>query len=361
MTLARELKKRGVAAVAILEKNSATGAEASHAAAGLLSPQAEANENDDFLQFCLASGRLYPEFARQLYDETGIDVEFDSNGTIYLSFSEEDSQALHKRFEWQRNAGLSVERLSAVDTHKMEPFVSPEIRESLFFPNDRQVENRKLLLALERSAEFNGVSIVKNANVLSLPAAGGRVTAIETDTEKFSAGTVVLATGAWTSLIKMGRAELPALKVAPRRGQMIGFRTAKRLFTRVVYSRRGYLVPRNDGRILAGATVEDAGFEKKVTRAGVDFVWNNSVEIAPSLERLDIQDKWSGLRPFAADALPVLGKVPGAENLFVATAHFRNGILLAPKTAEVMAENILSGQESLFIQTFNAARMAKTA
>ncbi|MCY7375788.1 MAG: FAD-dependent oxidoreductase, partial [Pyrinomonadaceae bacterium] len=145
-------------------------------------------------------------------------------------------------------------------------------------------------------------------------------------------------------------------KVKPLRGQMIAFQTAKRLFPRVIYSPRGYLVPRLDGRILVGATVEDVGFDKETTEAGTKLLRDNALEIAPGLINLNIVEKWAGLRPFAADGLPVLGAFPEIENLFIATAHYRNGILLAPKTAEIMADKIIENAESKYLETFSPRR-----
>jgi glycine oxidase len=238
----------------------------------------------------------------------------------------------------------------------MEPFLSPDVRESLFFPEDWQVENRKLLLALQKYAAANGVEIRENTEIKRLLIENSQITGAETETEKFSAGTVVLATGAWTSLIKAENLPMPPVK--PVRGQMIAFHTAKRLFQKVIYSPRGYLVPRMDGRILAGATVEDAGFDKRVTAAGIEFLRENAFEIAPSLINLEIAEKWAGLRPFAADGLPVLGSFPQVENLFLATAHYRNGILLAPLTARILAEKIAGGEASDYLKVFSPQRFA---
>jgi glycine oxidase len=205
---------------------------------------------------------------------------------------------------------------------------------------------------LQKFAELNAIKIVENAEVRNLIIENGKATGAETGTQSFSAETIILTAGAWTSLVKVNNADLP-FKVRPIRGQMLSFQAAKRFFRHVVYSPRGYLVPRADGRILTGATVEDVGFDKSVTEAGIDFLLARALEIAPSLANLEVNDKWSGLRPFAADALPVLGALPEAENLFAATAHYRNGILLAPITAETLASKILKNVESRYLQIFS--------
>jgi glycine oxidase len=166
----------------------------------------------------------------------------------------------------------------------------------------------------------------------------------------------VLATGAWSSLIKIGDA-LPPFHVTPVRGQMICLRPESKLFRYVVYSRRGYIVPRLDGRILAGSTSETAGFEKLVTDEASAFLQKMAIEISPFLGGLPVTDHWSGLRPFATDGMPILGDVDGIDNLVIATAHYRNGILLAPITAKLIAERIVDGVKSEYLERFSVKRM----
>lgn len=357
--LARELRKKGAGKITVVERGE-LGREASYAAAGMLAPQAETDREDEFFRFCSESNDLYPTFAAELLDETGIDIELDRSGTLYLAFTEGDSADIRKRYDWQKEAGMAVERLTAEETRKAEPFVSPDVRGSLYFPGDGQVENRKLMQALRLYAEINGIVIGEGTEVTELLTEGGSVTGVSTAQGTLSAGTVVLATGAWTSLIKLGPGAVP-LKIKPIKGQMITFQTAKRLFQRVIYSPRGYLVPRADGRVLAGATVEDAGFDKETTAGGIDFLREAAAEIAPSLDSLEIAEKWAGLRPFAADGLPVLGEVAGYENLLAATAHYRNGILLAPLTARIVAEKITGDGPSGYFEFFRPDRFRVNA
>jgi glycine oxidase len=356
LTLAREFRKKGFTKIKILEKGS-VGQESSFAAAGMLAPQAETDRADAFFDFCYESNKLYPLLSEELLNETGIDIELDQSGTLYVAFNENDIDEIRQRYKWQTEAGLKVEHLTARETHRLEPFISPESLESLFFPNDWQVENRKLLEALQKYTELNGIEIIERTEVKTLITENGKIKGVATlENKDYFADTVILATGAWTSLIKGEDLTLP--KVKPIRGQMISFHTAKRLFKRVIYSPRGYLVPRKLGRILAGATVEDVGFEDRTTRSGIEFVQDHAAEISPSLAGLPLDESWSGLRPFATDGLPLLGEVAEAENLFIATAHYRNGILLAPLTAKVLAEKILDGKDSGFLKEFGLKRFA---
>lgn len=358
LSLARELRKRAIGKITILER-AEIGREASFAAAGMLAPNAETEKIDDFFHFCSESNQLYPRFSAELFDETGIDIELEQSGTFYLALQDGDVEEIRRRFAWQKSAGLNVEKLSSEEIRKAEPFVSPDVREGLFFPNDRQVENRKLLLALQKFAELNDVNIVTGAEVKNLFAENNKASGVETETQKFYAEKVVLTTGAWTSLIEIPGISLPQIK--PIRGQILSYKTVKRLFFHVIYSPRGYLVPRLDGKILAGATVEDAGFDKRTTETGINFITETSVEIAPNLANLEIHEKWAGLRPLAIDELPVLGSFPALENLFMATAHYRNGILLAPLTASIMADKIADNTESSYLEVFSPHRFQQIA
>lgn len=350
LAIARALHRKSVGKITILERGK-TGSEASHAAAGMLAPNAETDTAGIFTDFCISSLNLYEDFAAQLFAETGVDIELDRSGTLYLAFTEKDSAELVKRYEWQKKEGLKIERLSAQETRRIEPFVSPDVRESLFFPNDWQVENRKLLYALEKYAALNQIEIREQTEVTALLTENGKIVGAQTASEKFYARIVILAAGAWTSFIKTENLELPRVK--PVRGQMLAFQTAKRMFEKVIYSARGYLVPRADGRILIGATVEDAGFDKSVNDSSIEILRETALEIAPSLGNLQIYENWAGLRPFAGGGLPVIGNFAAAENLFVVTAHYRNGILLAPLTAQIVAEKIAQNADSKYLDAFS--------
>jgi glycine oxidase len=348
LSIARSLSKKGIKEITILERGE-VGKEASYAAAGMLAPHAEAEKLDDFFNICSESLSLYPQFSDELFDETGIDIALDKSGTLYLAFTENDVAEITKRYDWQKQNGLKVEHLSAQEIRKIEPFVSPDVREGLFFPNDWQVENRKLIAALHKFCELNGVQIIENTEVKNLSK-----NFAETIGKKYDFDILIVANGAWLSLIKTVDFTLP--DVRPIRGQMISFKTAKRLFTKVIYSPRGYIVPRKDGKIIAGASVEDAGFDNRTTDFEIEKIMENTFEISPSLSNLSVAEKWSGLRPCSPDNLPVLGEI--YSNIFIAAAHYRNGILLAPKTAELITETIVSGTISNYFKTFNPNRFS---
>ncbi len=334
LAIARALALRGAPDICLLERLQ-LGTEASFAAGGMLAPQAEADSRDEFFDLLCHSRDLYPAFAEALKDETGIDIELDQTGTLYLAFNEHDQLDIDRRYEWQANAGLSVERLTREETLMFEPNISPNITGALRFPLDTQVENRRLLTALANSVEQLGVTMATGINVESLQITDNRVVGIQTSSGHVSCSTVVVAAGAWTGLVH------PAVKTEPIRGQMICLSAKPQLARHVIYSPRGYLVPRQDGRVLAGSTSEKAGFVKEVTVGGLKTILTNATEISPEVTTLPMVDSWSGLRPRAADGLPVLGPCGEIDGLIFATGHYRNGILLTPITGELIASVIL--------------------
>lgn len=350
LCIARELALSGVQRVAVVERGQ-IGREASFAAAGMLAPNAENEKIDDLYRLCDASRQLFPDVAAQLHETTGIDIELDQNGTLYAAFTESDLDHIDLRFERQIKAGIPVQKLSAAEMRSAEPHISTAVLGGLFFANDWQVENRKYLAALKADVLRLGIELIENFEVSALNVTNGKVHGVSSVSEKIGADITVLATGAWTSLIKTEGSELPAVR--PIRGQMISFAGAERSFTKVIYSPRGYLVPRADGRILIGATVEDVGFECRVTDEAVMELRNAGTEIAPGLGDLEIAESWAGLRPFAEGGRPLLGDVPGYDGLLAATAHYRNGILLAPITGQLIAERIVRNSNSEFLTLFN--------
>jgi len=351
LTIARALAQRGVRDVCLIER-ATLGAEASFAAGGILAPQAEADRPDEFFELACRSRDLYAEFAVGLREETGVDVELDTTGTLYVAFHE--TNEIDERYEWQLKAGLVVEKLTAQAARELEPCISPALQGALLFPRDIQVENRRLLNALINSVAKLNVTISTDTSVESLIVERGRVTGVQTSRGFVSCRTVIIAAGTWSSAIL--HSQTPA--IAPVRGQMICFEAKPQLTRHVIYSPRGYLVPRQDGRLLAGSTSEHAGFTKQVTAGGMSYILKNAAEISPAISTLPIIDTWAGLRPRAADGLPVLGPCDEIDGLFYATGHYRNGILLAPVTGELIAEAVVTGCVSPLLAAFSPNRFS---
>jgi glycine oxidase len=353
LAVARAVAQRGMHDVLVVERSS-LGAEASAAAAGMLAPQAEADCADDFFQLCCQSRDMYPAFAQSLNEETGIDVELETSGTLYLAFTEEDESELEKRYEWQTRAGLDVEKLSAGTARLLEPCISADVRAALRFPLDTQVENRRLISALAAANEGLGVRMLTGVSVDSLDIKRNRVAGVETSRGFIACERVVIASGAWTTQIL--NEALPNPRIEPIRGQMVSFEATPQIARHVIYSPRGYVVPRRQGRLLAGSTTEHAGFDKRVTAAGVQSIVTAALEISPRIAALPLTSSWAGLRPRAADGLPVLGPCAEIAGVFYATGHYRNGILLTPITAELLAGAIVDEDISPLLRIFSPDR-----
>lgn len=356
LTIARALAHSGAGDICLIERNG-LGHEASFAAAGMLAPQAEANSPDDFFRLACRSRDLYANFSASLHDETGIDIELDTTGTLYLALTYHDLVEIEKRYEWQMAAGLAVEKLTPSQAHELEPCINANVLGALRFPLDVQVENRRLLSALTNSVAKLGVSILTGCSVESVRIEKDRVTGVVTSRGVISCPTVVVAAGTWSSLIGfISVSEKPSLAIEPVRGQMISFDARPQVTRHVIYSPRGYIVPRQDGRLLAGSTSERAGFAKQVTAGGISSILQNALAISPSVAALPITDTWAGLRPRAPDSLPVLGPCDEIGGLFYATGHYRNGILLAPVTGELITEAVVAGVTSPLLGPFSPSR-----
>ncbi|HEY6046425.1 MAG TPA: glycine oxidase ThiO, partial [Pyrinomonadaceae bacterium] len=349
LSIARALAQRGVRDLILLERGE-PGAEASWAAGGILAPQVEADRPDEFFRLACASRDMYPEFAEALHEEIGIDVELDQRGTLYLGFTDAEEHEMRARHDWQTNAGLQIDWLTGDEARALEPNISPKILYALRFPNDYQVENRRLVRALVASLQKSGVNLLTNCEVRSLRIEHDRVSGVDTSSGFFSAPVVIVAAGAWTTLITHAD-----VQIDPVRGQMLCF-AAPQIASHVIYSARGYLVPRRDGRLLAGSTSEPVGFEKRVTDEGVQSIKSMAFAIAPRLEDFAVTDSWAGFRPHAEDGLPVLGPAEDVVGLFYATGHYRNGILLAPITAKLIADAVLNRDASSLLEKFLPAR-----
>ena len=329
------------------------GCEASRAAAGMLSPQSESQTAGPFFDLCLRSRAMYRGFAEELKDASGIDIQYKDEGTLFVVPEGEDVEEKTRWARWQLEAGLPVEHVSAGDIRKIEPAVTERAAQAVFLPQEHQVENRQLMDALELAMKRAGVQLIEGAEVTSIATGHGRVTGVIAKDQRFDAGVVVVAAGTWSSrlLEPLGL----NVKVIPARGQMIAVRGKTCQITRVLHSRSVYIVPRRDGRILIGATVEYTGFQKAVTVSGIRCLLSAAEELVPSLGEFEVVETWSGLRPDTNDHLPIIGQ-GGPDNLLLATGHFRNGILLAPLTAELVENTLAQGSVSEELKPFGVSR-----
>ena len=340
--------------VIVFERGAELGRKASTAAAGMLSPQMEwaedllvegaddlARRTDAMLDLGIAARGRWPAFAAALEAETGRRLHYRDEGTLVVALTDEEAAELEARARTQRRRGLRAEWLEPGRVQELEPGIAGAALGALYIPDDRQVDPLPLMAAAgEALAARPGVRIEIGTTVRAIVSAGGRVTgvAIEGGTAgergTAEAELVVLAAGAWSA----GIAGLPRqLAVRPVKGQMAALRPAAMPIRHVVGGRGAYCVPRDDGRIVVGATVEDAGFDERVDPAAVEALIRAAAAAVPALAAAPVESRWAGLRPGTADDLPVLGEDPELAGLLYATGHYRNGILLAPLTAEIVA------------------------
>jgi glycine oxidase len=349
--IARLLGRRGTRSL-VLDRDP-PGSHASWAAAGMLAPLAEADEANAFLHLLRASARLFPALAAELRVETGIDVAHRTEGTLLLALTAEDEVELERRFRWQARAGLPVERLTPDEAGTLEPAINPHLRLALRFAEDHQVDNRLLAHALARSATTLGATFLQ-AEVARLLVAGDQVRGVELrGGEIIEAERVVIAAGCWSGRIEGLPREIP---VRPVHGQLLALGAEPDLLSHVVDTPRVYLVPRRDGRVIVGTTTEETGFHKAVTPEAIARLREAAAEAVPALRGAAVLESWSGLRPGTPDGLPILGADPEVRALYYATGHFRNGILLAPITARLLADLITAADPTMELAPFGIER-----
>jgi len=351
--IAREAARAGLR-VHLLEKG-AIGGEASGAAAGLLCPQAEADPDDPLFGIGLASRDLYPEFVRQVAEESGIDPALSERGTLLLARPGPEADGLDRTAASQRALGLAAERLSGEPLRRMEPGVHPDWSEGLYLPRDWSIDNAVLMRALEVSAARGGARIQSGVRVDRFLVEGGRVAGVMAGGERVRAGAVVVAAGAWTSDI--GGPGIPPLPSSPVRGQIVCFGPAPAP-AGALYTHGFYLVPRRDGRVLAGSTMERAGFDKSVTGSGLASLSASALALVPALGGAPLHSVWAGLRPATPDERPAIGRAQ-APGLLYACGHLRSGILLAPLTARVIGRLLREEDPGMDLSPFDPRRFSE--
>jgi len=342
--LSEELARSG-ARVTLLEQ-SLIGREASLAAAGILSAQMDVPRPGPFFDLCQEARRQYPGWIRRLQQLSGQSIEFHVRGVLYLAVTKEQAQRMAQRATWQRRLGCPVQRLSPAAVRRLEPAVDGAFRAGFFFPREGQVDNAQVMAALASAIRAGRVRVRERHQVRRLLIRNDAVQGVETDHGIFRASVVVNTMGSWANLEGRFPVTMP---VEPARGQILCFTGSQGLFRRPVMTDRAYVVQRDDGRLLLGSTVERAGFDKSLTVDGMHAILCGARRISTRLEATKFFDAWAGLRPYAAK--PLLGPTRIA-GLHVATGHFRHGILLAPVTAQLMADLILTGRTRLDLSPF---------
>lgn len=349
LAVARRLCLSGNA-VTVLERHR-TGRGASWAAAGMLAPHCEFDEPDPYYVLCRTGLARYAGFVEALREETGCPIEYNASGAMLPALSDRGQARLETRYERHRRDGVPVERLNVREARRLEPNLTNGIRMALRYPDDHQVENRDVVTALAQSVRQGGGVIREGVTARKILLDGRRVAGVDTSEGIWNAQTVVNAMGCRARYLD-GIAPTDRIPVRPVRGQILALKAGTAPpFHHTIYTSAAYLVPRSDGRLIIGATVEEAGFRDEVTLGGVMQLFRDALELAPGLKSWALDSTWSGLRPVARDGWPVLGAT-GTPGLFAASGHGRNGILLAPLTGDLLAEAILHGRVPSIMRPF---------
>jgi glycine oxidase len=348
--IALELARNGLR-VALFDAQD-PGREASWASAGILSPAPENPGMISMVPFGKASLAMYPEFVELVEELSGIHTGYRANGTVEALFSRHAREELNTIVALHRGLGLNAEAISAQEARDLEPDLSEETEAAVLRPDEASVDNRLLASALIEAANRSGVEIHAGKAVEAIWREGSECRGVVVHGEQISAKHTIVAAGSFSAQIAGAQKYAP---VRPAKGQMVSLRCDSARIQRVLWSERIYVVPRNDGRILCGATVENAGFDKTVTASGIHANLDAAIELAPILARARVEETWAGLRPDSPDHLPIIGPTD-VGGLLIATGHFRSGVLLTPITAKLIGEFIAEKTPAVAWEKFSPMR-----
>jgi glycine oxidase len=346
--------QRGLSVLAV--DRAEAGAGASGVAAGMLAPVTEAEFGEEpLLRLNLASAELWPAFAAELAERSGLDTGYAQTGALIAAADRDDVEELRRLHAFQRSLGLEAEWLSGRECRRLEPRLSPRVAGGVLAPRDHAVDPRALLSALHEALVRQGGELVEGFDVAEVEVAGGRLEGARSASgERVAADSLVIAGGAWSGT-------LGNVSVRPVKGQILRLRQrppdAKALVSRLVRTPRCYVVARTSGEVVIGATVEERGFDTTVTADGVHRLLEAAWEVLPDVAELELVEARAGLRPGSPDNAPVVG--PGdADGLVWATGHYRNGILLAPITATAVAALVAGERPGIDLAPFAPERFA---
>jgi glycine oxidase len=339
LSIAFNLRKKGFEMV-LIDKGKA-GMEASYAAAGMLAAQSEFDSYDSFMDICMSSRDMYERYCKDIEDLSEMDVMYQKCGMLRPALDEIQDKHFRDIYSWQRKKNFEIEYLGGDEIRKLEPFLSPNVISGLYIKNDALVNNRKLVESLIAVNKKIKNKIIENKGVKDYLIKNNKISGIRTgDNESFKADIVINTAGAWSSLISTG--VIPGFEVKPIHGQMVSLQGHGKILDKVIYAsileKGSYIVPR-ENEVIIGSTMEDIGFKKYRSKDKTSYILEKAYSLIPKLKSYQIKDKWSGFRPYSNDQHPIIGKT-NVNGLYLATAHGRNGILLAPITAMAIEELI---------------------
>ena len=335
MLTARALHAAG-ADVLVIERGP-LGSESSWAGGGIISPLYPWRYSSAVSQLAEISKTLYPGLAHQLQQESGVDCELLTSGLLFTNLLEQQQAQ-----DWAKTWSVDIQRITDKEQiHAIEPQLSATIDSGLWLPDIMQIRNPKLVKALKGSFDALGFNYLEHTPVTELIIDAGVIRGVRTANDTYTAEKVIIASGAWSSGFIRDEKNV---EVEPVKGQMIMFRGEPGLIRRMVLSSGHYIIPRKDGRVLAGSTLERTGFDKAITEEATKELRRAAVDIIPALDDMEIERQWAGLRPGTEQGIPYICSHPEIEGLYINAGHYRNGVVLGAASARLMAEMVL-GQE----------------
>ncbi len=340
LSIGWRLLRQGAEHVEVFETGKAGRSSAAWIAAGMLSPRAEAGFEDmDIYEKGLRSMQLYPRFLHELSKDVGeITPAIDRCGTLVCAVNTDQARELERQFEFRKRAGIPVQKLSGYEARDREPLLSTKVTSALWLEADAQINNRKLLLALREAFLKRGGILREGSQVSEIVTRDGDALAVRFGDEEEQAETVTIAAGAWSSKID---GIIPRIPVRPVKGQMIGLRmTPQAKLQQPVRTTSVYIVPKDDGRLLVGATAEEVGFDARVMAGPMMELLHHAWELVPAIYDLEIEEMLASFRPATRDHRAIVGSSE-IQNLFYATGHWRHGVLMAPMASQIVVNAIL--------------------
>lgn len=354
-SIAYSLRKAGVA-VTVIDQGE-IGAEASSAAAGLLAPLGSLAGPGPFADLLLASFALFPALVPELEEASGIRMEYEQTGALRVVRNPKNVSNLRKRMKAWQPLGLQMRWLTGEEARQLEPTLAPDVCAALYAPEESQVKAPQVVKAFAQASTNLGATLRSHTRITGIQQQQNRVTAIETSQgESIACQQLVVASGAWSG--QWSEWLHIELAVAPQRGQILALRQPAPPLRHIIFGEAAYLAPKQDGTVVVGATREEVGFDKHLTAGGVAWLLSTASRLIPSLEQCAIEQMWAGLRPKTPDNLPILGQVPGWENVTLATGHGSVGIMLSAITGQTIAELLVSGVAPDLIRPFTLVRPA---
>jgi glycine oxidase len=357
LSLAWDLAKHGCS-VHVIDK-SLIGREASWAGAGILPAATYSIDQHPLDQLRGLASELHPQWAAELKSLTGIDTGFWRCGGLHLARFPGEAASLAAWAGLARHEGIRVEPVSVGELHETEPGLLSRSQHSVLttqylVPDESQLRNPWHLRALRRACELAGVKITPDAEVTDFTVNDGKLTALQTTSGPLAAHRYCFTSGAWTGqlLQRLGI----HLGILPIRGQIVLFRCDEPPITHIINEGSRYLVPRQDGRLIAGSTEEEVGFDKRTTAEAIAELTQFAIDLVPALAHAEIENTWAGLRPASFDGLPYLGRLTNIHNAFIASGHFRNGLFLSPATAIVMSQLLRDQSPRIDLTPFRVGR-----